>query len=629
MLKQNKKTPLNNEYAVEMINICKSFLNGKVVANDNICLRVKKNEVHAIIGENGAGKSTLMSILFGIYYPDSGTIKINGKNVYFNSAKDASDAGLGMVHQHFKLVSNYSVYENIILGSEDANKLGILNTIKSKEKIQSLIKQYQFNLNVNTKIANLTVGQEQKTEILKLLYRDSNILIFDEPTAVLSPDEIEQFLQMVRKLKEEGKTIIIITHKFAEIKSIADRATIIRLGKYITDFNVKDKTIQEMANLMVGKEVSIIKNESKKAFGKEVLSVKNLKINKSSLPNNLLFSFKNPEIKKLRELTVENIRLNHNIKHGIDLENSVILKHEIDTKIEDLKKKFRKRNWNEINNIIQKFEHIGSKNVLTKKHGEKKINNLSHKIANKKNIIWNFNNEFSKKNKSNAIDFKIHEGEVFAIAGVEGNGQSELALIISGMLKNKSAIIKLLDLDISNKTIKKRYYSGISHVPEDRHKYGLILDEQIYMNLVLNRINDYPNSKLGILLEQNIKENARHLIKKYDVRGTTRGTAPARLLSGGNQQKLIIARELTNAHKLIILVQPTRGLDLGAIEYIHSKILEEKAKGNAVLLISYELDEILALADTIAVMYNGMFIGVGNKEEMTREKIGQLMAGGN
>lgn len=629
MLKQKTTTP-NNEYAVEMINICKSFLNGKVIANDNICLRVKKNEVHAIIGENGAGKSTLMSILFGIYYPDSGTIKINGKNVYFSSAKDASDVGLGMVHQHFKLVSNYSVYENIILGSEDANKFGILNTIKSKEKIQSLINQYQFNLNVNAKVSNLTVGQEQKTEILKLLYRDSNILIFDEPTAVLSPDEIEQFLQMIRKLKEEGKTIIIITHKFTEIKSIADRATVIRLGKYITDFNVKDKTVQEMANLMVGKEVSIIKNENKKSFGKEVLSVKNLKINKSSLPNNFLFNIKYPEVKQLRELTIQNIKLNHNIKHSIDLENSIALKNEIDSKIENLKKSFRKRNWNEINNFVKRIEQTSDiENILFKKWNEKKISNLSHKMATKKNVIWNFNNEFSKKNKNSSIDFKIHEGEVFAIAGVEGNGQSELALIISGMLKNKTAVIKLLDTDISNKSIKKRYYAGISHVPEDRHKYGLILDEQIYMNLVLNRINDYPNSKLGFLLEQNIKENARHLIKKYDVRGTTRGTAPARLLSGGNQQKLIIARELTNEHKLIILVQPTRGLDLGAIEYIHSKILEEKSKGNAILLISYELDEILALADTIAVMYNGMFIGVGDKKEMTREKIGRLMAGGN
>ena len=640
-----------SEYAVEMIDICKSFLNGKIVANDHINLRVKQNEVHAIIGENGAGKSTLMSILFGIYSPDSGTIKINGKNVYFSSAKDAGATGLGMVHQHFKLVPTYSVYENIILGSEDVGALGFLKTSRAKKKIEALIKRYKFNLNLNAKISTLTVGQEQKTEILKLLYRDSNILIFDEPTAVLSPDEIEQFLNMIRQLKAEGKTIIIITHKFAEIKSVADRATVIRLGKYIDDFYVKDKTIEEMANLMVGKKVSLIKNTNNCDFGDQILDVKNLKIDKNLLPNTLYFHYKNPEVKKLRKLMIDEIHLLHNIKHNIDKEES-LKKHELLTKeMENLKVSFRNRheaiistfknhinvrkakNCPELIKLEEKLKLTNNKDEYEKIEKQiasctpRWIDKLGIKIYSEKSLIFSFNKEFSSKIKNKTINFKIKAGEIFAIAGVEGNGQSELALAIAGMLKNKNALIKIGDKDISNLSINKRYKSGLSHVPEDRHKHGLILDEQIYMNLALNRIDEKPFSTNGILLEYNIKENARNLIKKYDIRGTTRGTAPARLLSGGNQQKLIIARELTNDHKLIIMVQPTRGLDLGAIEYIHTKILEEKNKGNAVLLISYELDEILALADTIAVMYNGMFIGVGNRQEMTRERIGQLMAG--
>ena len=649
--KSNDVNGNTSEYAVEMIDICKSFLNGKVIANDHINLRVKRNEVHAIIGENGAGKSTLMSILFGIYSPDFGTIKINGRNSYFNSAKDASDAGLGMVHQHFKLVSTYSVYENIILGSEDVGLFGILKNNKTKKKIESLVKKYHFNLDINAKISTLTVGQEQKTEILKLLYRNSDILIFDEPTAVLSPDEIEQFLEMIRQLKEEGKTIIIITHKFAEIKSVADRATVIRLGKYIADFDVKDKSIEEMANLMVGKKVSLIKNNSNNPIGKEVLDVKNLKLAKNLLPSSWLFLNKNPEVNKLRKLMIEDIGLLHNIKHEIDLEESTKKHEKLLVIMEELKVSFHKRHQAIIDNLekeLKKYKEINADKIsalnleLTNCRNEKRrqeieieisklipraIVKLEASIYKEKNLIFSFNKEFSSKIKNKAINFKIKEGEIFAIAGVEGNGQSELALSIAGMVKNKGALIKLNGKDISNLSINDRYLFVISHVPEDRHKYGLILDEQIYMNFALNRINQKPFSSHGFLMEHNIKENARHLIKKYDVRGTTRGTAPARLLSGGNQQKLIIAREITNNHKLIIMVQPTRGLDLGAIEYIHTKILEEKNKGNAVLLISYELDEILALADTIAVMYNGVFVGVGNKNEMTREKIGQLMAG--
>lgn len=594
----------SHQYAIEMIDIHKSFLNGKVIANDGINLKVKQNEIHAIIGENGAGKSTLMSILFGIYNQDSGEIKINGQNVYFSSAKDASTMGLGMVHQHFKLVPTYTVYENIILGSENTNRLGILKHKVARDKLQAIIKKYKFNVSLNAKAFNLTVGQQQKTEILKLLYRDSEILIFDEPTAVLSQDEIKQFLNMLIDFKNAGKTIIIITHKFSEIKEVADRATIIRHGKYICDFNVKDKSISEMSEIMVGKKLVTVKNNLEvKKNAQTIIKVNNLRIPKHSLPNNLWFNFKYPEIKKIRNLISLN---NKNIQDKKYV-------YENECKIEELKKSFR----NKINQEIEKW----------KNRYEQKPDNMeiSTKFSHVKSILYNFNKEFSSKVKN--INFKIKAGEIFAIAGVEGNGQSELALILTGLMKVKNASIKLLDREISNLSIKQRKDSGISHIPEDRHKHGLILDMPIYMNTVINSISDKQFSKCGFLRFYEIKEYARALIKKYDVRGTTRGTAPARLLSGGNQQKLIIGREITNPHELVILVQPTRGLDLGAIEYVHYQIMREKEKGNAVLLISYELDEIISLADTIAVMYNNSFIDVGDKSKMTRSYIGQLMAG--
>lgn len=509
----------NAKYAIEMIDIHKSFLNGKVIANDSITLRVKQNEIHAIIGENGAGKSTLMSILFGIYSPDKGVIKVNGKQVYFSSAKDATKVGLGMVHQHFQLVPTYTVLENVILGSElilpKFKYLGLMDTKKAKEKIKNLVEKYKLNIDLNAKISKLTVGQQQKTEILKLLYRDADILIFDEPTAVLSPDEIVQFLKMVKDLKEEGKTIIIITHKFNEIKTIADRATVIRLGTFISDFNVQDRTIQEMATEMVGHELSEIVNKDHKHKKEVILDVQNL---------------------------------------------------------------------------VLKLKNNSTKNPVP-------------------------------------INLKIHAGEIYAIAGVEGNGQSELVRAISGLDRRVDGKIFIGNEDVSNVSIHKRNEIGLSHIPENRQRHGLILDLPIYLNVVANKIHKIPFSKWGIMNEKEIKEYTRLLLKKYDVRGSVRGTSDARGLSGGNQQKLIVARELSHGNKLIVMMQPTRGLDLGAIEYIHNKILEEKQKGNAILLVSYELDEILSLADNIAVMSNGRISAWGDTKKMTRNKIGQIMAG--
>lgn len=532
---------INSEYAIEMIDVTKTFLNKKVIANDNVCLRVKQNEVHAIIGENGAGKSTLMSMLFGIYAPDSGTIKINGEQVNFSSAKDADRYKLGMVHQHFKLVDEFTVLENIILGAEDAKILEIIPINKIKKKLNALIELYDFKLNLNKKVKELTVGQQQKTEILKLLYRDSNILIFDEPTAVLSQDEISNFLKMIKKFQEEGKTIIIISHKLNEIREVANRATVIRRGKYISDFNVSDKSIEEIAEMMVGKKIVPVINQYKDLSKNEVmLEVSNLDISKM---------------------------------------------------------------WKKTNN---------SKNILEK---------IKCKF-NKENV-----NSISKIHNNEKVNFKIRKGEIFAIAGVEGNGQSELALSLCGMLSNGKASVKLNGVELNKLSVSKRIKYGVSSVPEDRHKHGLVLDMPVAKNAILDQVSNKPYSKFGILNSFAINKHAADIIKKYDVRGTTRGTTAARLLSGGNQQKLIIGREMEKEHELLILVQPTRGMDLGAINFVHEQILNEKKAGKSILLISYELDEILSLADTIAVMQNGKFLAVDIAPNMTKQRIGQLMAG--
>ncbi len=572
----------SSKFAVEMLNITKTFLNGKVVANDDVNLLVKKNEVHAIIGENGAGKSTLMSILFGLYTPDYGTVKINGEKVNFSSAKDANKVGLGMVHQHFKLVDEFSLFENIILGAEDTKILGIIATKKLKQKVQALNEKYGFNLDLNMKAGNATVGQQQKTEILKLLYRDVDILIFDEPTAVLSDKEIESFLKMIQDFKQEGKTIIIITHKFNEIKSVADYATVIRRGKYVADFNIADKTIEEMAELMVGKKLVEIKNtndddnfENREA----VLEVSNLNLRAAWKPN--LGKTKHKKEPKV---------ISQDDQAGIVIQEAqVVQQSEVPT------------------NDAQK--------VWTT--DELQTNPVPQTVAPTPDI--------SQLNTD--VNFKIRSGEIVAIAGVEGNGQSELAYLISGLMKNKTGTITLNGQVINNLSIKKRNELGLSYVPEDRHKHGLILDFSVAENSIINQVDDKPFSYSGILDQTTMYDHAKEVIANFDVRGTTRGTSPARGLSGGNQQKLIIGREMTKPHNLLILVQPTRGLDLGAINFIHDQILQEKAKGNAILLISYELDEILALADTIGVMQNGVLVGYDSARNMTREKIGNYMVG--
>lgn len=546
------------DYAFEMLNIHKSFHNGQIKANVGINLSVLKNEIHAIIGENGAGKSTLMSILFGLYNPDKGEIYISGKKVKFSSSKDAAKYNIGMVHQHFKLIDNYSVLDNIILGSE-ITVAGFLNRKKAKEKITSLIKEYGFNVDLNAKVSTLTVGQQQKVEILKVLYRNSDILIFDEPTAILSDVEIQSFLDTLKIFKQNGKTIVIITHKLNEVKSIADVVTVIRKGEYIGTFNSKDVSIEEMAELMIGRKIIEVRNDA--IFKGDEVS---LEVNKLDLTwiakVDWLFSLAEKKIK----------------------------------------------NW-----FIQLKPYLNFKKLFK---GDFKNTKIDHPKKNKEQIV-------------NSISFNAHKGEIFGIFGIEGNGQSELVNYLSGLKKARIKNIIFDGMDISKFSIKKRIRSGISHIPEDRHKYGLVLDQNCRKNTVNDQINKKPFSNAGIIIEYEIAAYANKIIENFDVRGTANGTASARSLSGGNQQKIIIGREITKKHKLVIMAQPTRGLDVGAIEYIHDQIIKEKDQGNTIILVSYELDEILSLSDTIAVISKNKIVGVGPKTEMTRSKIGYLLTG--
>ncbi|MGL5246410.1 MAG: ABC transporter ATP-binding protein [Mycoplasmoidaceae bacterium] len=518
------------DYIVYIDDISKSFLDGKIKANQHITLRVKKNEVYALMGENGAGKSTIMSILFGIYRQDSGKIYIRGKEVDFHYANDAHKEKIGMVHQHFKLVDEFTVLENVILGNEICNdKLPIKNFImdkkKSKEKIQDLINKYNLNINVNDKIKKLNVSQKQKVEILKLLFLDSEILIFDEPTAILSKNEISQFLEMIKNFKKEGKTVILITHKLKEVFEVAERGAIIKKGKLVEEVDIKKMDAKKISSLMVGKEISEVKNKSTKNFGEVVLSVKDLML---------------------------------------------------------------------------------------------------------------------EENKT--ISFDIRAGEIFSIAGVSGNGQTDLISLITGLEKPKKGQVFIKDvetntlIETSKMSINKKYKVGLGFVPEDRQKHGLFLKSSIATNCVTNRYNEYASDKkdrfyktipflpfIKFINLNAISYNALHLIKKYNVFGGSSIHDSAGNLSGGNQQKIIIGRELSKKSHLLILFQPTRGLDIGAIQMFHEYILEAKEKGKAILLISYELSEIYALSDTISVISKNNLVSQGSVEEMNIDKVGQLM----
>ena len=499
------------EYVVEMLNIRKEFPG--IVANDNVTLQLKKGEVHALLGENGAGKSTLMGMLFGMYQPEAGVIKVKGKEVKISSPNVANDLGIGMVHQHFKLVENFTVTENIILGCEPKKFLTV--DIKSAaKKIDELSKTYGLNVDPYAKIEDISVGMQQRVEILKMLYRNAEVLIFDEPTAVLTPQEIDDLIKIMQNLINEGKSIILITHKLKEIKAAADRCTVIRRGKCIGTVDVKTTTEADMAKMMVGRQVSFKVDKVEANPGDEVLRLENL-----SVKNN------------------------------------------------------------------------------------KKVLGLK---------------DFS---------LNVRKGEIVGVAGVEGNGQTELVEAITGMRGIESGSIFFNGKDISKTSIRKRIDEGIAHIPEDRHKRGLILDYTMEDNMVLKVYKNEPFSKNGLINRSKITEYANNIIETFDVRAGEGGKSMARSLSGGNQQKGIIGREVQSNPDLLIAVQPTRGLDVGSIEYIHKRLVEQRDSGKAVLLVSLELDEVLNVSDRIAVVNNGELIGIVNASETDENEVGLMMAG--
>ncbi len=503
---------MKNQIAVEMINITKEFPGIK--ANDNINIAIKKGTIHALVGENGAGKSTLMSILFGIYKPTSGIIKINGSPLIISGPNQANDIGIGMVHQHFKLVGNYTNFENIILGAE-FQKNGFLDRKTSLAKIKLLQSKFGLLFDLNQITSNATVVTQQKIEIIKMLYRDSDILIFDEPTAVLSPNEIDDFLIILQFLKDNGKTILFISHKLWEVMKVSDEVTVIRHGKVIKHYeSLENVTTIDIANDMVGENIVHSKNQTHSYSDEVILKLENV------FAGN-----------KLRELNLE-----------------------------------------------------------------------------------------------------IHAGEILAIAGVEGNGQEDLEYILSGIMQPKQGKIFLKNReselkDITHFSSKQKNESFISVVPGDRHKHGLVLDFDINDNSIIRNLWNKQFAKNFIINNKAKKTFSKTIIDNYDVRGSRQGNSMARSLSGGNQQKAIVGREMLSDHDLIVIVQPTRGLDIGAINMIHEEILKEKEKGKAVLLISYELDEIISLADTIAVINKGRIVGQKPANEFARKEIGLLMAG--
>ena len=500
-------------YAIEMVNITKRFPG--IVANDNVTLQLKRGEIHALLGENGAGKSTLMSVLFGLYQAEEGVIKKNGEIVKINNPNDANDLGIGMVHQHFKLVECFSVLDNIILGVEDT-KNGLLQRDKAREKVMALSEKYGLQVDPDALIEDISVGMQQRTEILKMLYRDNEILIFDEPTAVLTPQEIEELLQIMKNLAAEGKSILFITHKLNEIMAVANRCSVLRKGKYIGTIDIEGCTKDDLSRMMVGRDVEFAVQKKPAQPGEVVLDVKNLT------------------------------------------------------------------------------------------------------MASKR----------SKKNAVNDVTFQVRSGEIVCIAGIDGNGQSELVFGISGLEPATSGTISLCGKDITDAPIRKRSLLGMSHIPEDRHKHGLVLDYTLEDNIILQRYFEPEfTNKFGFLRRKNIRAFAEKIIADYDVRSGQGPITISRAMSGGNQQKAIIGREIDKDPQLLIAVQPIRGLDVGAIEYIHKQIVAQRDAGKGVLLVSLELDEVMTVSDRILVMYEGEIVGELDPKKTTVEELGLYMAG--
>ena len=500
-------------FAVEMLHITKRFPG--IIANDDITLQLKKGEIHALLGENGAGKSTLMSVLFGLYQAEEGEIRIDGKKVNIKDPNAADALGIGMVHQHFKLVECFSVLDNIILGVEDT-KHGILQRSQAREKVKALSEKYGLHVNLDALVEDISVGMQQRTEILKMLYRDNHVLIFDEPTAVLTPQEIEELLKIMKNLAAEGNSILFISHKLNEIMSVADRCSVLRKGKYIGTVDIASTTKDELSRMMVGRDVQFAVEKAPAQPGEVILDVKDM-------------------------------------------------------------------------------------SVLSKVSGSEAVDHVS---------------------------FQVRGGEIVCIAGIDGNGQTELVYGLSGLEPLKNGTIRLCGKDITKMPIRKRSLTGMSHIPEDRHKHGLVLDYTLEDNLVLQRYFEPEfTNKAGFLRRKNIRSYAQRLIEQYDVRSGQGAITTTRSMSGGNQQKAIIAREIDKDPQLLIAVQPTRGLDVGALEYIHSQIVAQRDAGKAVLLVSLELDEVMTLSDRILVMYEGEIEGELDPKTTTVEELGLYMAG--
>ncbi|MGD9567419.1 MAG: ABC transporter ATP-binding protein [Sedimentibacter sp.] len=500
------------EYVIEMNHITKMFGNFKAL--DDVTFKVRKGEIHALLGENGAGKSTLMSVLFGLYQAEKGEILINGKTEQIKNPNEANNLNIGMVHQHFKLVHNFTVLESIILGRETV-KTGLLKKDNARKKVMDLSKRYKLKIDPDAYISDITVGMQQRVEILKMLYCDNDILIFDEPTAVLTPQEIEELMKIMKELVNEGKSIIFISHKLNEIKEVANRCTILRKGKYMGTVDVNTTSKEQMSEMMVGRKI------------------------------------------------------NFNIeKKDIEAKEAVL-----------------------------------------------EIKNLSIKAKN------------SKKNVVNDITFEVKKGEIVCIAGIDGNGQSELVYGITGLIPINEGKIILNNKDITKESIRKKCIDGMAHIPEDRHKHGLILDFNLQQNAVMQTYYEPRFQHLSLIKFNAVKEYAKKLIKQYDIRSPRDEDSIVRNMSGGNQQKLIIARELDRNPEIVLAVQPTRGLDVGATEYIHKQLLNQRDEGKAVLLISLELDEVMNISDRILVIYEGEIVGDLNPKEITVKELGLYMSG--
>ena len=503
---------MNQPYAIEMLGITKRFPG--IIANDNITLQLKKGEIHALLGENGAGKSTLMSVLFGLYQPEEGEIRKDGKKVEVRNPNDANALGIGMVHQHFKLVEVFTVLDNIIMGVEPC-KYGFLQKKEARQKVVELSEKYGLHVDPDAKIEDITVGMQQRTEILKMLYRDNEILIFDEPTAVLTPQEIDELMQILRNLAAEGKSILFITHKLNEIMAVADRCSVLRKGKYIGTVNIAETTQEELSRMMVGRDVNFHVEKRPSVPGDVILDVQGM-------------------------------------------------------------------------------------TVASRVHKNNAVKNVS---------------------------LQVHAGEIVCIAGIDGNGQTEFVHGLTGLEKLVSGKITLCGQEITKAPIRKRSLLGMSHIPEDRHKHGLVLDYSLEDNIVLQRYFEPEFTKAGFLRRRNIRKYASRLIDQYDVRSGQGPITIARSMSGGNQQKAIVAREIDKDPKLLVAVQPTRGLDVGAIEYIHKQIVAERDAGKAVLLVSLELDEVMDVSDRILVMYEGEIVGELDPKKTNPAELGLYMAG--